>query len=333
MKSKNVLVTGANGHVGYTLTQMLVERGYRVRAGMRNVSDERKSAPLRELGVEIVELDITNPGQVEAAVQGIDGVFHVAAVLQMAGDPEAIIRPTVEGAMSVVRAAHAAGVGKIIYTSSGRTLGNSSPPNRPLDDSSWNDRARVPYSIAKTEAEKQIWAYARQHNINLVSINPLMILGPNIHRLSESTMLIDTILNNRYPIIPPIYLNIADVRDVALAHILAYENHQANGRYIVGSDPICMAKIFALVNAIHPIRIPSLKLSVWVFRLYAHIMAFVSRQKGQPPQITVAQAYEMTEGPRYVDTSKTHDELGLAFHSPEETIRATVKWLEEHPVN
>jgi dihydroflavonol-4-reductase len=324
-----VLVTGANGHVGYTLTQMLVERGYRVRAGMRNADDAQKSAPLRALGVELVELDITRPEQITAAVGGMDGLFHVAAVFQIAGDPQAIIGPTVDGAMNIVRAAHAAGVKKIIYTSSGRTLGNSSPPGKPLNENDWNQHAQVPYSIAKLQAEKQVGDYARQHNLDLIAILPLMILGPNIHRLSESTAVVDNILHNRFPVIPPIAINIVDVRDVALAHILAYENPQANGRYIVGNDPIDMSELIALVHEFQPLtRLPKLRLPKALFLLYTDLMAFFARLRGQTSQITPPQAREMTEGRRYVDTSKTQRELGLAIRSTRETVQATVAWLQ-----
>ncbi|MFZ6026715.1 MAG: NAD-dependent epimerase/dehydratase family protein [Chloroflexota bacterium] len=329
---KDVLVTGANGHVGYTLVEMLVERGYRVRAGMRNAGDARKSEHLRALGVELVELDITRPEQIRAAVEGMAGIFHVAAVFQIAGDPQAIIRPTVEGAMNIVRAAHHAGVQKIIYTSSGRALGNSSPPGKPLDENSWNTRARVPYSIAKTQAEQQVWQYAHQHQLDLIAILPLLILGPNIHRLSESTAVVDNILHGRYPVIPPIAVNIVDVRDVALAHLLAYENPQANGRYIVGNEPVDLKEVFALVNEFQTVKIPALQLPKNAFVLYTDLTAWLAGLRGKNPQITPAQAREMTEGRRYVDISKTEGELGMKLRSTREAIGATVNWLQTHKI-
>lgn len=225
-----ILVTGANGHLGYTITKLLIEHGYRVRAGMRGTHDKRRNQYLSKLGVELCEVDITNQPQVDAAVKGMNGVFHVAAVFKISGNPDEIIRPTVQGAMNVIQAAQRAGVQKVIYTSSGRTLGNSSPANQPLNEHDWNTRGQVPYTLAKVQAEKQVWDFARQYKLNLVSILPLLILGPNIHRLTESTAIIDNILHNRYPVIPPIFVNIVDVCDAALAHVLAYENSAASKR-------------------------------------------------------------------------------------------------------
>ena len=70
-----------------------------------------------------------------------------------------------------------------------------------------------------------------------------------------------------------------------------------------------------------------------MFRLYTRIMMLYSHLSGQPPQITPAQAWELTEGHRYIDTSKTLNELSLAARSPKETIQATVEWLQTHPIS
>ncbi|MEE8434346.1 MAG: NmrA family NAD(P)-binding protein [bacterium] len=67
---KKVLVVGGNGHVGYTLTKLLFENGYRVRATMRGMDDAEKSAPLRELGVELAEADLMDVGAPRKAAEG-----------------------------------------------------------------------------------------------------------------------------------------------------------------------------------------------------------------------------------------------------------------------
>jgi len=75
-----VLVTGANGHLGYNLTQQLVERGYRVRAGVRDFTSKTKTRDLVTLGAEITHVDITRPETLSAAMKDVQGLFHVAAV-------------------------------------------------------------------------------------------------------------------------------------------------------------------------------------------------------------------------------------------------------------
>ena len=98
MSGKNVLVTGANGHVGYTLTKILVERGYNVRASVRNKNDPKLVSHLDSLDIELVEMDLMDPESIESAMQNIEGLFQVAAVYQSwAKNPdEDIINPSEE---------------------------------------------------------------------------------------------------------------------------------------------------------------------------------------------------------------------------------------------
>ena len=97
MDGKNVLVTGANGHVGFVLTKFLVERGYNVRASVRDKNNPELISHLSPLNVEIVELDLMKPETIENAMEGIEGLFQVAAVYKSwAKNPqEEIINPSI----------------------------------------------------------------------------------------------------------------------------------------------------------------------------------------------------------------------------------------------
>ena len=77
---KKVAVTGANGHVGYSVTKLLIERGYDVRATVRDASDPAKTAHLKALGVEIAEADLMRPETLAPVMEGRDGLFQIAAV-------------------------------------------------------------------------------------------------------------------------------------------------------------------------------------------------------------------------------------------------------------
>ena len=102
MDGKNVLVTGANGHVGFVLTKSLIERGYHVRASVRDKNNRELTTHLEKLNAEIVELDIMKPETIEPAMKGMEGVFQVAAVYKSwARDPEEeIINPSISSLLS-----------------------------------------------------------------------------------------------------------------------------------------------------------------------------------------------------------------------------------------
>ena len=327
---KNILVTGANGHLGFTITKYLVERGYHVNAGVRNTDDKHKTKLLEPLPVKLVELDITKPEQVHSAMVDIDGIFHTAAVLSLSGSRNKIIDQTVQGAMNVVKAADSAKIKKIIYTSSSRVLGPVSTRETPLNENSWHADCHVPYFEAKIIAEKKITQYAKQHNMNVVYMLPSVILGPNINRFSESTALVRDIMLNTLPAIAPISFNFVDVRDAALAHILAYEKSSACGRYIVGNDPINLEALMDEINRYYPIKKPWLKLNKRFFIFISYILAFTSALTGKHPLTTSELAKEFTKGVRYFDLSKTTNELGLSLRSTQITIKDTIEYILEN---
>ena len=148
MNGKNVLVTGANGHVGYTLTKLLVERGYNVRASVRDKEDKELIKNISEFDVEIVSLNLMHPETIEPAMENIEGVFQVAAVYKSwARNPEdEIINPSIIGGINVLEAAHKAGVKKIIFTSSTAAVGRGRPNGKALTEKDWNSKSKHPYS-------------------------------------------------------------------------------------------------------------------------------------------------------------------------------------------
>jgi len=80
---KLVLVTGASGHLGFTLVKELLERDYNVRAGVRNTHNVERNKHLLDLNVEIVDADLMKPETLKKAMVGVDGVFQIAAVFKL----------------------------------------------------------------------------------------------------------------------------------------------------------------------------------------------------------------------------------------------------------
>ncbi len=324
---KKVLVTGANGHLGFTVTKYLAQKGYEVYAGVRNPTDKSKTKLLKKLPVKLTELDITNKKQALDIMKKVEGVFHIAAAFSLSGKKQDIINQTVQGAMNIIESAYIAGVKKIIYTSSSRALGAVSTKEEPLNSKSWNNDCKVPYFLAKIIAEKKVLEYANKTGMNVVSVIPSIILGPNINRFSESTDVIRKILENKLPVIAPISFNFVDVRDVAMAHIAAYENENANGRYIVGNDPIYLNDLINKIAASFQIQRPKVSLSKNTFVFSTYLMAMLSLFTRNKQDITPQQAKEFTKGIRYLDISRIKDEFGITLRPIDETISDTVNYI------
>ena len=144
MNGKNVLVTGANGHVGYALIKLLLERGYNVRASVRDKKNPDLVSHLSKMDIDLVELDLMEPETIDAAMHDMDGLFQVAAVYKSwAKKPEEeIINPSIIGGINVLKAAYNAGVKKIIFTSSTAAVGRSGPNGKALTEKDWNSKSK-----------------------------------------------------------------------------------------------------------------------------------------------------------------------------------------------
>jgi dihydroflavonol-4-reductase len=234
-----VLVTGGNGHLGYNLVRGLVDAGHTVRASVRSLSDPARTSALRQLGnVELVEAELGRPDRLRAAMEGIETLFHAAAVYSYfePGRDAEIMDASVKGAEAALRAAADAGVRKVVLTSSVVTLPLTAPGAPPSTEDDWTDDTRVTYIRAKTLAERRAWELARELKLNLATVLPGSIGGPGFARNTPTIDVLEAIMYGAFRMgVPDSNLPYVDVRDVVSAHLLAAER-DAQGRFIAAND-------------------------------------------------------------------------------------------------
>ena len=233
------LVTGGNGHLGYNLVKALLEGGHTVRASVRSLADAAKTAPLRQLGaVELVEAEMKRPDQLRAAMEGIDVLFHAAAVYSVAEADrnQEILDSSLRGAEAALRAAADARVGKVVLTSSIVTLPMTAPGAPPSTEADWTEDTRIVYFRAKKEAEQLAWKLAGELKLNLATVLPGQIGGPGFQRNTPTLDQIEAMMSGAFRMgVPDLNMLYVDVRDVASAHLLAAER-DGRGRFIAVND-------------------------------------------------------------------------------------------------
>lgn len=320
------LVTGANGHVGNNLCRLLVARGERVRAMIRASADP---TPLRDLQLEIVHGDILDPASTAEAVAGCGRVYHTAAgFLMWSRDPERdIVAPSVEGTRNVLAAAARAGVERVLYVSTGGTIGFSTSPDQVRDETHYNATPHTHYFRGKVAAEREAFEIGAREKLPVVAINPGFITGPRFYKLSESIRQIADFVNSA----PPIYFaggfGIVDVEDVAEGAILAMEKGRAGERYIISGDNIEVKTLFDLVAEMAGVRAPRVKVPVPILRALAFALEMGGRLTGTRPLLDRSQVDEFAGTWGYVSNAKAQRELGWRYRSARETVRRTVAWL------
>jgi dihydroflavonol-4-reductase len=232
----------------------------------------------------------------------------------------------------MLEAARAAGVQKVIYTSSTGAVGLDSTPEQPLTEADWTQHSTLPYIRAKTEAEHAVWDFAARHRLNVVAIQPGMILGPYFYRETPSTWIIASILRRKFPAAPPFGAGFVDVRDAARAELLAYENPAASGRYLTVNGPfVSMADVMRLVHEIDPtVRVNTKQLPGWAMQVGVFLDWLGYRLLGRPRELPRAMLDEFVG--RYVCYShaKASRELGWEPMDFKTSVRDTMDWLRKN---
>nr|QPF47158.1 dihydroflavonol-4-reductase [Clarkia gracilis subsp. sonomensis]QPF47159.1 dihydroflavonol-4-reductase [Clarkia gracilis subsp. sonomensis] len=252
-EGETVCVTGASGFIGSWLVMRLLERGYTVRATVRDPGNLKKVSHLLDLpkaGTHLTlwKADLSDEGSFDEAIQGCSGVFHVATPMDFdSKDPEnEVIKPTIEGMLSIMKSCKKAKVKKLVFTSSAGTVDVQPTKKQVYDESCWSDIDFVRsvkmtgwmYFVSKTLAEQAAWKYAKENELNFISIIPTLVVGPFLMPSMPPSLItaLSPITGNESH-----YFIIKDgqfvhVDDLCMSHIYLYEHPKAEGRYICSSD-------------------------------------------------------------------------------------------------
>jgi dihydroflavonol-4-reductase len=313
VKRNKVLVTGGNGHLGNTLAKALCAKGYDVRVTVRNPDEVRAAGIFDGYDVALHQADMRDEPAMKAAMKGVQGVFQVAALYhydeQSLG--EGIVANNTQGSQTVLRLAKECGVERVVFTSSIAAVGFGGTGEQPLTEDDWSDPAD-PYCRSKRDSEQAAWDFAREEALDMVSLCPGIILGPNFYKHTPSTVNIAAFVNNQVPFRLPMQLSVVDVRDVADAHIMAYENKAAQGRYLVAGTNI--GDLLDVLQQLDPdMVVPQ--------RLLTQDEAKKFAEKAGMPAELVGQPYQFSD-------SKIERELGWKARPVHQTIGDTIAWIK-----
>jgi dihydroflavonol-4-reductase len=320
-------VTGASGFVGSAVARALLAAGYRVRALVRRTSPRSN---LDVEGLQVAEGDMLDERAVARAVAEARYVFHVAADYRLwAPDPGEIVHNNVEGTRIVLRAAQAAGVERIVYTSSVATL-RLNPDGVPADESEMlsQDRAIGAYKRSKVAAESLALQMASREGLPLVIVNPSTPIGPRDVRPTPTGRIIVEAASGRMPAFVDTGLNLVHVDDVAGGHLLALQRGRIGQRYILGGENVTLARMLEMIAGLVGRRAPRVRLPRRAIYPIAFASEAIARFTGREPFATL-DGLRMAKYRMFFTSAKAQSELGYTARPVIEALKDAIAWFRQ----
>lgn len=320
---KKVLVTGANGFVGSNLCKELINHSYIVRAMHREGSDSN----LEDLKVEKVAADLLDITSLEKAMEGVEIVFHIAALFRQAKNPDSVYYDiNVTGVKNVFEAAIKSGVKKIIHCS---TVGvHSHIPNPPADEDE-DYRPGDIYQETKCEGEKLALSYFKSGKIAGAIVRPAMIWGPGDERTLK---LFKGIAAKTMPLISGnTFVHWILVTDLAKAFRLAAEKDLSAGEIfiIAGKEAVPIRRLFSVIAKTFNTLPPRFALPAWPFQMLGSLCEIICKPFGIEPPIYRRRVDFFTKT-RWFDSTKANKMLGFQpENSFEDEVKLIAKWYKD----
>jgi len=327
MGEEKTLVTGGTGFVGRAVVEELLARGRAVRVLARNP----EHPALQGLDVKVALGDLKDPESLQNALTGCDRVFHVAADYRLwVPDPQEMYAVNVEGTRHLLAAALAAGLSRVVYTSTVGALGNpgNGTPGTEATPVSLADMVGH-YKRSKFLAEQVALEFAGR-GLPVVIVNPSTPVGPWDSRPTPTGEMIVEFLKGKMPAYLETGLNLIHVKDVARGHLLAEERGRVGEKYILGCENLSLSRIFQMLGEISGRPAPRVRLPYWPILALAYLSEFwANRVSGRPPRIPLT-AVQMAKKFMYFDNAKAVKELGLPQTPVRRALQDAVAWFKEY---
>jgi dihydroflavonol-4-reductase len=315
-----ILVTGANGFTGSHLVKALEQRGDTVVALVRKTSDRSRLANTK---AQLAYGDITDRPSLDAAMSGVDRVFHTAADVELGiVDAPRMERINVQGTRHVLAAAQSAGVQKMVYCSTIGIYGDTQ--GRVIDETF--ERQQKDFSSAydstKYEAQQLVDQFAAA-GFPVVSVMPSGIFGADDPHFGP---VMNAFLKGRLKVWAggDRITGIVHVDDLVSAMILAADHAPTGAHYITSTGDLSTRAMFQFISQETGIPAPT-EIPEPIVRVVGNILDPIGRWLSWQPPISRERVHYIYDRCVRVSGDKAKRELGWSPRSIEETLRQSLK--------
>lgn len=305
--------------VGTAVVRHLVASGVAPVALSRSESSD---AALAAIGAQPVRGDVLDEDSLRAAFDGAEVVFHVAGVNEMcARDPHHMMHVNVDGSVAVMRAANAAGVRRVVHTSSAAAIGEE---RGTVGTESSVHRGSYLSAYERSKHLSELAVFAEAGSVEVVSVNPSSVQGPG--RASGTGKLILDVANGRLPVLIDTPVSIVDIDDCARGHLLAAATGRPGSRYLLNSFTTTVAGALAEIEDVLGRELRVRFLPGWVASGAGAVIEGAFRLIGRTPPVCREMVRTLRHGHRY-DGSLAVRELGLRYTSERVVLERLFAWF------
>ena len=326
---EKIFITGGTGFLGSYITRMLVKRGFQVRAMKRATSHLDMLNDVKDQ-IEWVEGDILDVPFLEDAMEGIDKVYHAAAMVAFdPRDHKRMMKINQEGTANVVNVALHRKVTKLAFVRSIAAFGRSSQTPIVHEKTEWEtSKINSQYAISKYLAEQEVWRGTAE-GLPAVIINPSIIVGAGCW--NDSSCKLFKQVDEGLKFYTTGATGFVDVRDVADILIKLMESNIENQRYILNADNITYFDFFQFLAKYLEKEPPNIKATSFLKGIVWRVEWLRSMITGSRPLITKETARSSSHSFQYKN-EKIRNELDYHFRSLETSIQETAKVYQQSKI-
>ena len=324
---QKIFVTGGTGFLGSYLLRYLVKQGYtNIQALKRSTSKMNLVKPI-EHQIKWVEGDVLDLPFLEMVMEGMDQVYHCAAIISF--DPKEatkMLQINEQGTENVVNTCLFHSIKKLVHISSIAAIGREQFGNKISEKTKWQaDKQNSNYAKSKYGAEMQVWRGIAE-GLNAAILNPSVILGSGFWD-SGSTEIFK-LYGNGFPFYTNGINGFVDVRDVAKLAILLMESNISEERFLINAENLSFQTVFNQISQQAGVKPPYFKINSFLTAIGWRLVWLGSKITGKSPTLT-KESVQSALGVYHYDNRKSLEAFDFQYTPIEETIRETVEQFLE----
>lgn len=349
---KKILVTGAEGFLGYHTIKLLNQRQIKPKGLVEVENEQLVEFGLKNLQVEIIKGSIQDLQVLRQACEGIDTVFHMKFEIALGGGEaaeEKMNEINVVGTRNVLQAAKEAGVKRVVVSSSCLAVGLNYQPEPLNETADWNKyQFNLPYALSRRQAERESLVgvvsrfprnadrpvisptEVKDNHPEIIAIAPSFTMGPEDYIGAPANQLAKLISQGKFKFGIPVGFGILDVRDYAAGALLAAEKGRHGQRYLLSGENVTLRQFIDRVANIAGVKPPGwlIPLPAWLVYPIVAVIQLFSRIRGRSSPVNLS-ILELWNRYAFYDTSLAQRELAWKARSLEETISDSLQWIAQ----